>query len=104
ADRSSSAASLPAARRLESFVAGRRSRDFGSRRRGGDALQVGVEAHGVGFAQAGAVDLDVGEHLLHVLPRLLEGDAVDPVDRIDLAVAGVAELLDPFPRAAGPGV
>jgi hypothetical protein len=38
------------------------------------------------------------------LPRLGEGDALDPVDRIDLRVARVAELLDPFGDASAAGV
>src|SRR6476661_8456215 len=61
-------------------------------------LQVGLEAHGVRLlAEAGTIDLDVGQHLLHIVARLLERNAMDPVDRIDAAVTRIAELLDPFP-------
>src|SRR5581483_5398214 len=75
------------------------------RRRARHALEVGVEAQRrSSFAEPGAIDLDVGEHLLDVLARLLEGDAMDPVDRVDVGLARVAELLDPLARPAGAGV
>ncbi len=40
--------------------------------------------------------MDVLQHLLHVLPRLLEGDRFHPVDGIGLAVAEVAILRHPL--------
>ena len=37
-----------------------------------------------------AIELQVLHHLLHVVARLVEGDAFDPVDRIDCAAARIA--------------
>src|ERR1700704_5320489 len=54
-------------------------------------------------AEAHAIDLEIFEHALDVVARLREWDALDPVDRIDLGIARIAEFLDPLlhPPAAG---
>ena len=56
-----------------------------------------------GPCQPRAVKLQRLHDLHHILPRLGEGDALDPVDRVDLRIARVAELLHPVgdPAAAG---
>src|SRR3990170_121741 len=50
----------------------------------------------LGARQPRAVKLERLHDLHHVLPGLGEGDALDPVDGIDLRIARVAEGLDPF--------
>ena len=51
-----------------------------------------------------AVELQVLHHLLHVVARLVEGDALDPVDRVDRAAARVAVVAHPVERAARAGI
>ncbi len=51
-----------------------------------------------------AVDDQAFENPLHVGPGLVEGDAFDPVDRIDVRRARIAERLDPAVRPRGSGV
>ena len=55
------------------------------------AMQVGLHGRGAG-AEARTIDLQVLHHTLHVVARLRERDAFDPVDRIDLRIARVAVL------------
>ena len=50
------------------------------------------------------VDLDVGQHLAHVFARFLEGNALDPVHRVEAVGARIAERADPLAGAAGAGV
>ena len=38
------------------------------------------------------------------MPRLGEWDALDPIDGIDLRIARIAELLDPFGDTAAAGI
>ena len=47
-------------------------------------------------AEAGAIDLQVLHDPLHVVARLRERNALDPVDRVDLGIARIAVALDPF--------
>jgi hypothetical protein len=42
--------------------------------------------------------------LFHVVARLREGDALYPVNRIDIRVARIAELFHPLLNAAASGV
>ncbi len=56
------------------------------------------------LAEACPVDLNVGQHLANILARLLDRDALDPVDGIDVGIARIAELPDPLPGAPRPGV
>src|SRR3546814_11119746 len=44
------------------------------------------------------------EDALDVVAGFAEGDALDPVDRIDSRVTRIAVMLDPVSRAAWPGV
>src|SRR5437867_1535847 len=67
------------------------------------ASQVRLDQETRAAAEADAIDLHVFHDALHVVARLRERDALDPVDRIDLGVARVAVAADPFldPAAAG---
>src|SRR3546814_3689840 len=51
-----------------------------------------------------AVDDETLEDALDVVAGFAEGDALDPVDRIDSRVTRIAVMLDPVSRAAWPGV
>src|SRR6202167_1933324 len=55
-------------------------------------------------AEPSAVDLHVLDDPLDVISRLGDGDALDPVDRIDFRIARIAVVFDPFPRPARAGV
>ena len=67
--------------------------------------QVLVESQSRRFvSEARAINLDVGQNLADVAARLLDGDALDPVDRVDARLARIAELADPLVRAAWPGI
>src|SRR5437660_5982243 len=72
--------------------------------RAGAATQVSLDQDVGAAAEAVAVDLHVLHHALDVVARLRERDALDPVDRIDLGIARVAEPSDPFPNAAAAGI
>ena len=54
--------------------------------------------------ETGAVDADVLADALDVVARLVERDALDPIDRIDFARARVAIGGDPLRDAAAAGV
>ncbi len=41
---------------------------------------------------------------MHVVARFLEWDLVNPVDRVDAGIAGVAELAQPLACAPGAGI
>src|SRR5579862_9953279 len=61
------------------------------------------ESGGVAAALA-AIDLQVFEHPLDIGAGLVEGDHLDPVDHADVAPARVAEIVQPLPDTARPGV
>ena len=54
--------------------------------------------------QSRAIDLHVFQHALNVIARFREGDAFNPVDRIDIGIAGIAVILDPLIGAVRPGI
>ena len=69
----------------------------------GAAVQVGLDLQPRAAAEARAIDLQILHDPLHVVARLGERDAFDPVDRVDLGIARIAVTLDPFltlPRPA----
>ena len=68
------------------------------------ALQVVVDQIGGALVQALAVDLQVLHHPLHIVARLVERDALDPVDGVDLGLARVAIGVDPLLHIAGAGI
>src|SRR5215475_9239246 len=68
------------------------------------AMQVGFDQELRAAAETNAVDLEVFEHALDVVARLGERDALDPIDRIYLRVAGIAIFRDPFLHAPAPGI
>src|ERR1700674_3308328 len=55
-------------------------------------------------AEAHAIYLQVLHDALDVVARLGKRNAFDPVDRIDLGVARIAVLLDPFFEPASAGI
>src|ERR1700749_2685478 len=69
---------------------------------GGAAAQIGLDHQAGAAAEPSAIDLNVLDDALHVVARLGERDALDPIDRVDLGIAGIAVALDPFldPAAA----
>src|SRR5262249_35117548 len=54
-------------------------------------------------AETNAVDLEIFEHALDVIARFGERDALDPVDRIDLRIAGIPIFRNPFLYAPAAG-
>src|SRR5499427_1665749 len=68
------------------------------------AMQVGFDQELRAAAETNAVDLEIFEHALDVVARFGERDALDPVDRIDLRVAGIAIFRDPLLHAPAPGI
>ena len=68
------------------------------------AAQVGLDQQPRIVVEPGAIDLHVLDNALHVIARLRERDALDPVDRIDLRIARIAVLLDPFFRPPRAGI
>src|ERR1700733_3787449 len=68
------------------------------------AVQVGLDEEPRIVAEAGAIDLHILDNTLHVVARFRNWDALDPVDRIDLWIARIAILLDPFLRPPRPGI
>src|SRR6516225_12023707 len=52
-------------------------------------------------AKPDAIDLQILEHALNVVARLVEGDRLDPVDDVDRLGPGVAEAVHPLPYSAG---
>src|SRR4051812_17592127 len=55
---------------------------------------------GAALGQAIAVDQQAFHHALYVVARLQEGDALDPVDRVDIRRARIAISLDPLRHVA----
>src|SRR6516165_2642024 len=68
------------------------------------AMQVGLDQELRAAAETDAVDLKILQHALDVIARFGERDALDPVDRIDLRIAGIPILRNPFLYASAPGV
>src|SRR5712671_5860894 len=60
------------------------------------APQVGLDHQARSVPELGAVDLHVLDHALDVVARFREGDALDPIDRIDIGIARIAVSLDPL--------
>jgi len=52
----------------------------------------------------GAVDLQVFHDPLHIVAGLRKRDLLDPINGIDLGIAGIAVTLDPFLDAAASGI
>ena len=48
--------------------------------------------------------MDVFENAHDVIARFGEGDALDPVDRIDIGIARIAIFGDPFISPPPPGI
>src|SRR6516162_6252102 len=67
------------------------------------AMQVGLDQELRAATETNTVDLEIFQHALDVIACFGEGDALDPVDRIDLRIAGIPIFRDPFlyPPAAG---
>jgi len=82
------ATSLRGSRRL----GGRKRRDVRLLRH--DA-RVGLRRHRRAVLEPHAVDAQILDHALHVVSRLRQRNALDPVDWIDLGVARIAIGLDP---------
>src|SRR5207237_6615408 len=70
----------------------------------GAAAQIGLDLQPGSAAEAGAIDLQVLHHPLHVIAGLGERNLLDPIDRVDLRIARIAVALDPFLEAAAPGI
>ena len=68
------------------------------------AVQVGLDLQPRPAAEARAIDLQILDDPLHVVPGLGERDQFDPVDGVDLGIARVAVTLDPLFDAAAPGI
>src|SRR6516162_11208722 len=68
------------------------------------AMQVGFDQELRAAAETNPVDLKVFEHALDVVARFGEGDALDPVDRIDLRIARITIFRDPFLYASAASV
>src|ERR1700691_6096935 len=66
--------------------------------------QVGLNQKPRIVSEPSAVDLHVLNDPLYVVPRLGDGNALDPVDRIDFRIARIAVLLATIPRPARTGV
>src|ERR1700751_3197672 len=60
------------------------------------ATQVGLDQELRAAAETNAVDLEIFQHALDVIARFGERDALDPVDRIDLGIAGIPIFCNPF--------
>src|SRR5262245_55377248 len=70
----------------------------------GAPSQVGLDQEPRAAAEAHAIDLQVLHDALDVVARLRKRNAFDPVDRIDLGIARIAVLLDPFTHATATGI
>ena len=67
------------------------------------AAQIGLNQEGCAAAEPRTIDLNALDDALDVIAGLGKRDAFDPVDWIDLGIAGIAITLNPFldPAAAG---
>src|SRR6266567_7852085 len=68
------------------------------------AMQVGLDQELRAAAETNAVDLEIFQHALDVIARFGERDALDPVDRIDLRIAGIPIFRNPFLYASAASV
>src|SRR5262249_31364163 len=68
------------------------------------AMQVGLDQELRAAAETNAVDLKTFQHPLDVVARFGERNPLDPVDRIDLRIAGIAVFRNPFLYASAAGV
>src|SRR5215471_12258455 len=68
------------------------------------AMQVGLDQELRSAAETNAVDLKIFQHALDVVARFGEWNPLDPVDRIDLRIAGVPIFRNPFLYASAAGV
>src|SRR6516225_1887763 len=68
------------------------------------AMQVGLDQELRAAAETDAVDLEIFQHALDVIARFGERDALDPVDRIDLRIAGIPIFRNPFLYASAASV
>src|SRR5450631_198022 len=60
----------------------------------GAAVQIGLDLQPGSAAEPETIDLQILHDPLHVIAGLGERDQFDPVDRIDLGVAGIAITVD----------
>ena len=67
-------------------------------------MQVGLDQELRAAAETNAVDLKILQHALDVIARFGERDALDPVDRIDLRIAGIPIFRNPFLYASAASV
>ena len=56
------------------------------------------------WRRSAAIDLQILHDTLHVVARLGERDALDPIDRIDFGIARIAVLRHPLPDPAAAGI
>ena len=74
------------------------------RRRAAAHVVLDQQRHGGIVIETRAVDLQVFQHALDIVAGLREGDALDPVDRVDIGIARIAVILDPAAGAVGAGI
>ena len=70
----------------------------------GATMQVGFDLKPAAAAEPRPVDLQILHDSLHVVACLGERNLFDPVDGVDLGIAGIAVALDPFLGAAATGI
>src|SRR5882724_2873434 len=63
-----------------------------------------LRCHRGAIPKAHAIDQQILHHALDIVAGFGKRDALDPVDRIDLGIARIAERREPFPDAAPAGV
>src|SRR5215831_19705424 len=68
------------------------------------AMQIRLDQELRAAAETNAVDLKIFQHALDVIARFGERDALHPVDRIDLRIAGIPIFRDPFLYASAASV
>jgi hypothetical protein len=67
----------------------------------GAAVQVGLDLQPSSAAEARPIDLQILYNPLHIVAGLGERNLLD---RVDLGIARIAVMLDPFLDAAAPGI
>src|SRR6186713_1521237 len=72
--------------------------------RAGVPSQVGFDQELVAAAEAGPIDLKIFHDPLHVIARLGDRDALDPIDRSDVLVTRIAQRSDPLAHPAAPRI
>src|SRR3954468_1067020 len=68
------------------------------------ATQIRLDHQARAAPELGAIDLHVLDHALDVVAGLGEGDALDPVDRINVRIPRIAISFDPLLYAAAPRI